>query len=135
MKIIAVHFQDNPYRKAVIRQLVAYNDNYEPLENWQYVGFYALDAEGQLVGGVQGNFEWDWLHIHQLWVKVSGQGLGRQLMKQAEVYAKDKGKIGILLETYAFQAKPFFEKIGFTVIGEIEEGAGPHARYFMTKRI
>jgi len=135
MKIIAEHRDDNPYRKALATGLVSYNDKNAPLEHWQYVGFYALDDNGQLVGGVQGNFEWDWLHISHLWVRDSGKGLGRQLMAHAETYAKDKGKIGILLDTFAFQAKPFYEKIGFAVMGTIENAAGSSARYFMTKRI
>jgi len=40
--LIADHREDNPYRKALVRELVAYNDQHAPLENWQYVGFYVL---------------------------------------------------------------------------------------------
>ncbi len=94
MKIVAEHNEDNPYRKELVCGLVAYNDKNAPLELWEYVGFYALDDEGQLSGGVQGNFEWDWLHIKHLWVKESGKGLGRRLMTQAESYAKERGKKG-----------------------------------------
>ena len=135
MQIIAEHRDDSPYREALVRGLVAYNDKHGPRTSWQDVGFYALDDEGRLVGGVQGNFEWDWLHIHCLWVEEPGRGLGRQLMARAEAYAKDKGKTGILLNTLEFQAKPFYEKLGFAVMGKIDDAAGAHARYFMTKRL
>ena len=135
MNLIADHREDNPYRKALVRELVAYNDQHGPLENWQYVGFYALGENGQLVGGIQGNFEWDWLHITHLWVGSRGQGLGRQLMKAAEGFAKQHGKRGLFLDTFEFQARPFYERLGFTVIGKIENAAGSNTRYFMAKHI
>ena len=135
MKIIAEHSEDNKYKKNLVRGLVAYNDKSAPPENWEFIGFYALDDAGKLIGGVQGNFEWDWLFVKHLWVKDSGKGIGRKLMEKAETYAKDKGKTGVLLDTFSFQAKPFYEKIGFMVFGTIEQAAGTHSRYFMMKRI
>jgi len=135
MKIVADHRQDNPYRTTLVRELVAYNDKNAPPENWQYAGFYALSDEGQLLGGIQGNFEWDWLHLTHLWVREAGRGLGRQLVENAEAFAKEKGKRGIFLDTLDFQARPFYEKLGFTVVGKIENAAGSNARYFMSKHI
>ena len=135
MKIVADHRENNPYRKPLVRELVTYNDKNGPLENWQYVGFYALDDEGHLIGGLQGMFEWDVFFIKHLWVKTSGQGLGRQLMNQAETHAKENGKAVIHLDTFAFQSKIFYEKCGFTLFGTLENAAGPHARHFLMKRI
>lgn len=135
MKIIAEHLADNPHREDLVRGLVAYNRQKAPPSNWRYVGFYALDDDGQLVGGVQGNFEWDWLHITHLWVKEAGQGLGRELMECAESYAREEGKRGIYLDTFEFQARPFYEKLGFTLVGTIEKFAGESARYFMQKHL
>ena len=136
MRIIAQHLEEeDPYREELVRELIAYNDKNGPLEKWEYIAFYALDDAGALIGGVHGNLEWDWLHIRHLWVKDPGKGIGRQLMAQAEKFTQEKKKTGILLDTFAFQAKIFYEKIGFTLMGTIENAAGPHARYFMIKRI
>jgi GNAT superfamily N-acetyltransferase len=135
MNLIADHRQDNPYRKTLVDELVAYNNQHAPLENWQYVGFYALDDTVQLVAGIQGNFEWDWLHITHLWVRNRGHGLGRQLVEAAEGFAKERGKRGLFLDTLDFQARPFYERLGFAVIGKIENAAGTSARYFMSKGI
>ncbi|HET6306659.1 MAG TPA: GNAT family N-acetyltransferase [Rhodopila sp.] len=135
MNLIADHREDNPYRKPLVRELVAYNHQHAPMPNWQYVGFYALDEARQLAGGIQGNFEWDWLHITHLWVRNRGQGLGRRLVETAEGYAKSQGKQGLFLDTLDFQARPFYERLGFAVIGKIENAAGASSRYFMSKRI
>jgi N-acetylglutamate synthase-like GNAT family acetyltransferase len=99
------------------------------------VGFYALNNEGQLVGGIQGKVEWDWLHVTTLWVKNPGRGLGRQLVETAEGFAKQSGNRGLFLDTLEFQSKPFYEKLDFALIGKLENAAGPHTRYFMSKRI
>lgn len=135
MKIIADHRDDNPYRKPLVKNLVAFNDANGPLENWQYVGFYALDDEENLIGGVQGNFEWDWLHITHLWVKESRKRLGHELVKAIESYARKENKVGVFLDTFAFQARGFYEKQGYTLFGTIENAAGPQARYFLSKKL
>jgi GNAT superfamily N-acetyltransferase len=135
MKIVADHHENNQYRKALVDELVAYNDKNAPSENWQYVGFYALSDEGELIGGIQVNFEWDWLHVTHLWVRNSGRGLGRKLVESAEAFAKQNGKRGIFLDTFDFQARPFYEKLGFAVVGKIANAAGSNARYFMSKHI
>jgi GNAT superfamily N-acetyltransferase len=135
MNIVADHRYDNPYRLALVRGLVAYNDSHGPLENWRYVGFYALDDEGALAGGLQGAFEWDWLHVHHLWVCNSRQGLGSRLIATAEAHVRAQGKRGLFLDTMGFQARGFYEKMGFTLVGAIEQAASEHARYFMAKRL
>ena len=116
MELIADHRPDNPLRRKLIEALVAFNDRNGPSEDWRFVGFYALDGDGELEGGLQGAFEWDWLHVTHLW-------------------ARERGKRGLFLDTLAFQARPFYEKLGFAVIGTIEGAAGEHARYFMAKRL
>jgi GNAT superfamily N-acetyltransferase len=133
MDIVAAHKEGNPYWKKLTENLGAFNDQNGPPENWECVGFYALDDAGRLVGGVQGNFEWDWLHIVHLWVAKPGGGLGRELMSTAEDYAREKDKTGIFLDTMEFQARPFYEKLGYEVFGTIENAAGPFGRFFMKK--
>jgi GNAT superfamily N-acetyltransferase len=136
MNLIADHREDNPYRKSLVRELIGYNNQHaSPVGNWQYVGFYAVGDGGQLAGGIQGNFEWDWLHITHLWVRNHGQGLGRQLVEAAEGFARAHGKRGLFLDTLDFQARPFYERLGFVVIGTIEHAAGASARYFMSKHL
>lgn len=135
MKIVEVHKEDNSYRKKLVKNLISFNNQFGSLERWEYVGFYALDDKGELLGGVQGSFEWDWVHIAHLWVKEQRCGLGKTLMQKIEDYAKEKGKTGIQLDTYDFQARPFYEKMGYSVFGTIENAAGKYAHYYMAKRL
>ena len=133
MELVTDHREDNPYRRALIDGLVAYNERSGPPENWRFVGFYALDDDGRLAGGLQGAFEWDWLHVMHLWVREPRRGLGRRLIEAAETLARKEGKRGVFLDTMEFQARPFYEKLGFSVFGMIDDAGGP--RCFMAKVI
>ena len=55
-----------------------------------------------------------------------GQGFGTQLMAQAEAEA-------MWLDTYAFQARGFYERLGFSVFGQIDGPPPMFPRYFMQK--
>ena len=64
-----------------------------------------------------------------------GQGIGSELMRQAEAEARARGCHGMWLDTYAFQARPFYERVGFTVFGQIEGPAPMFPRVFMSKSL
>lgn len=62
------------------------------------------------------------------------QGLGTELMRQAEAGARARGCRQMWLDTYAFQAQAFYERLGFEVFGRIDGPAPVFPRYFMQKR-
>lgn len=62
-----------------------------------------------------------------------GQGLGRELMARAEAEARSRSCRSMWLDTYAFQARPFYEKLGFELFGQIDGPAPMFPRYFMQK--
>jgi GNAT superfamily N-acetyltransferase len=45
----------------------------------------------------------------------AGKVVGKALMAQAENIARANGCIGLWLDTYEFQARGFYEKLGFEV--------------------
>lgn len=62
-----------------------------------------------------------------------GQGLGSRLMAQAQAEAVARGCRSMWLDTYAFQARAFYERLGFSVFGQIDGPPPMFPRVFMQK--
>lgn len=62
-----------------------------------------------------------------------GQGLGSELMAQAQAEAIARGCRMMWLDTYAFQARGFYERLGFSVFGQIDGPPPIFPRVFMQK--
>lgn len=99
----------------------------------QQVAILIDDAQG----GLWGRISYDWLFVELLAVPEAarGTGLGRQLMDQAEVIAREAGCSGIWLDTYEFQARGFYEKLGFTLFGTLPDHPVGQSRFFMMKQL
>jgi hypothetical protein len=39
------------------------------------------------------------------------------------------------LDTFSFQARPFYEKLGYHIFGTLENHPAGHQHYFMTKKL
>jgi ribosomal protein S18 acetylase RimI-like enzyme len=103
---------------------------------YQNIALHLRDADGAIVGGLTATAVLDWLFIEFLHVNETHRGHdhGRALMAEAEVYARANDLAGIWLDTFAFQARGFYEKLGFSVFGVIEDHPRGSARYFLQKR-
>ena len=89
-----------------------------------------------VVGGLYGMDGFGWAFVKYLAVpdEYRGQGLGSRLLAEAEAIARARGYIGVWLDTFEFQARPFYEKLGYQVFGELEGGPNAIPRYFLKKR-
>jgi ribosomal protein S18 acetylase RimI-like enzyme len=63
-----------------------------------------------------------------------GKSLGSAVMRRAEALAMARGCIGASLDTYSFQARGFYEKLGYRIVGTIAECPPDGARHFLQKR-
>src|SRR5215213_4951129 len=90
---------------------------------------------GEIVGGLWGETMYSYLHVDVLFVPefLRGIGIGRQLMMQAESEAVRRGCSGAWLDTYSFQARGFYERLGYTVFGTIADCPPGHSRLFLQK--
>jgi GNAT superfamily N-acetyltransferase len=62
-------------------------------------------------------------------------GIGTELVLRAEGEAVNRGCHCSWLDTYEFQAKPFYEKLGYSVFGKLDEPASIYPRYFLQKQL
>ena len=120
---------------ALIEGLTEYNSAAVPRDR-QELGVFVRSA-GTLLAGAYGASIWDWVHIRFLWVHPDhrNSGLGTQVMQRVEQEAARRGCVGIHLDTYSFQALPFYQKLGFEVFGEVEGHPKGHTRHFLKKRV
>lgn len=93
------------------------------------------DQSGALVGGLAATMYWDWLEIEDFYIPdmARGQGIGAKLLGQAESIAFAQGYKHVLLTTYEFQARRFYEKQGYRVVGTLEGYPPGSAYYWMRK--
>ncbi|MCA9885871.1 MAG: GNAT family N-acetyltransferase [Anaerolineae bacterium] len=99
------------------------------------VAIVARGQDKQIIGGAIGELSWGWLYVDTLWVDASHRqnGLGRQLMAAIEDHALQNGIPHCYLMTTSFQARPFYEKLGYKVIGQNQDRPRGHTMYYLTK--
>ena len=102
---------------------------------WYPVAYFLRADDDEIIGGLHGAIWGKWLYIKILWVAEPsrGRGCGRKLIESAEDYARRRGCIGAYLETFSFQARPLYEKLGYEVIGQIDGYPPGHKFFFMRK--
>ncbi|MEU9354694.1 GNAT family N-acetyltransferase [Streptomyces griseoloalbus] len=103
-----------------------------PLHVW------ALDANGDLAGGLVGHTWTTWLHVTYLWVDARhrGAGLGSRLLAEAERIARaERGCTASRLETWDFQAPAFYRRQGYDVVCVIPDYPPGITEYTLTKRL
>lgn len=76
----------------------------------------------EVVGGLVGETRWGGCHVDTLWVSEQQRGadMGTRLMAAAEAEAQARGCTVAYLETMHFQARPFYEKLGYTLDWTLE---------------
>jgi ribosomal protein S18 acetylase RimI-like enzyme len=89
------------------------------------------------VGGLTGATARGFLEIELLWVAEHrrGSGLGSRLLRAAEREARQRGCHSAHLDTTDFQARPFYERHGYTRFGELTGLAGGHRTFYLVKRL
>lgn len=99
-------------------------------------GFYAY-ANNRIIGGAYGFIDdgyWTWLDLLFVDEKYRNMDIATNLIKQVEQFARNNKCIGIRTDTWSFQAKGFYEKMGFTIYGQLENHP-PHAIDYLLKKV
>ncbi|MFC0229254.1 GNAT family N-acetyltransferase [Serratia aquatilis] len=101
------------------------------------IGVFFLDDNGTKIAGLTGSTLGLWLNIDLLWVSetLRGRGVGSKLIRAAEEHAVANGCRFSRVDTFSFQAKPFYEKLGYQLQMMLHNCPVEHERYFFTKTL
>ena len=128
-------FIDGDARQFIVDGVDYYSIAVTGLPGWFPANFVLRGERGDVLGGVLGWIWGGWLQITYLWVSEAarGAGHGRKLMENIEAYARARGAIGSTVETHSFQARPFYEHLGYEVFGTLDGYPPGHAKFFLKK--
>ena len=93
------------------------------------------DGADTTIGGLWGGTIYSWLVISMLFVPetLRRRCIGASLIQAAETEARTRGCIGMQVDTFGFQAQPFYESLGFTVFGVQPNFPPGHRCLFLRK--
>ena len=99
------------------------------------VTIFLRDENNEVVGGLLGHIKWKWLYVSKLWIADShrGQGHGVELMNAAEGFARSRKCVGSYLDTFEYQARPFYEKLGYSLFGTLDGYPPGYRQFFLSK--
>ena len=127
---------DEPLRKAIAAPLLRYNEAQAGPSRHRPLVLVIRDNAGAVIGGLWGATGYGWLYTQLLAVPESlrGRGVGTRLMQQAEQEAANRGCHHAWVDTQ-FGARPFYERLGYEVFGELPEYPPGFNRTFLKKSL
>lgn len=122
--------------EAVLAGLLTYNEPFLGKRDLRPLAVFARDA-GRLVGGLTGSTSRNFLAVDLFWVHPSHRrcGLGSRVLLAAEEEARRRGCHSVRLDTAEFQARPFYERHGYTIFGELDGLGRRYRSFYLVKRL
>ena len=99
---------------------------------------YVIKDNGAIIAGINiAIYHWGILYIDVLFVdeQYRGQRLGSVLLAKVESEAKAMGATLVRLDTFDFQAKDFYLKHGYEILGVLEDCPKGHTLYYLKKNL
>ena len=124
-------------RKAILEPLVEFNHSRigKPETYRSLVILLSHPESDEIMGGLWGLTAFSHLWIDLLFVPESMRsvGIGRKLMMLAEAEAVQRGCHAAALDTFSFQARGFYERLGYSVFGTLDDCPPGHSRFYLRK--
>lgn len=137
MKIEITEAANSPDAAIIMARLKEYNElNIYPYSHKDLVVSIKSDS-GELLAGLVGFTNWEWLYVRLLWVDEAsrGQGLASQLVQRAEQEALLRNCRASWIDTFSPRARKLYEGLGYKVFGQMEDCPPGSTRYFLKKSL
>ncbi len=124
-------------REIILAKLAAFEEAAAGPLDIRPLAILIKDEAGATLGGLIGRSLFRWLIVELLFVPEArrGRGLGAAVMARAEGIARERGCVGVWLDTYSFQAPGFYRKLGYEPFGQVDDHPPGATRHFMLKRL
>ena len=101
------------------------------------VRIFIRDRQDRVVGGIVAELFGGWAYVSLLWIDepLRHRGLGTRLVTMLEQEALRLGCSHAHLDTYSFEARPFYEKLGYELFATLEDYPPGHCKYFLKKTL
>jgi len=101
------------------------------------LNFHIKDEQGNIIAGINALSCWQMIHISELYVDENNRGkeIGTMLLNKVESEAKAIGATTSHTDTFDWQAKDFYLKLGYEIFGVIDDCPKGHKRFSLKKRL
>lgn len=122
-------------QEVILAGLLAFNEARAPGAAYRPLAVLVKDEAGAVLGGLAGSTAWRWLYVHLLFLPetLRRRGLGSEILARAEAEALARGCRAVWLDSFAFQAPGFYQRLGYRVFGTLDDYPPGHRRFFLQK--
>jgi ribosomal protein S18 acetylase RimI-like enzyme len=124
IRLVAIKGEpDAKDKEVMIRGLLAHHAKSGHPRKSEACSVLLKNKNDKLLGTVIVTFLWNGMEINSLWVdeSIRNQGWGRKLVEAVEQEAVKRGCTVVYTNTFPWQAPEFYEKLGYTLYGKLED--------------
>jgi GNAT superfamily N-acetyltransferase len=101
------------------------------------IKIFVRNEMDQVVGGLIALAFGGWVYISLLWMEESlrNLGYGTRLVRLCEEEAVHLGCEYAHVDTYSFEARPFYERLGYELFAALDDYPKGYCKYFLKKQL
>ncbi|HLY06984.1 MAG TPA: GNAT family N-acetyltransferase [Rhizomicrobium sp.] len=132
---IAVEAKDEAVVQMVHTGLRAFNRTRADWPERQYFNVTLREPDGVLRGGILASVNFDVLVLEDVYIEDDRRsgGYGARMMAAAEREGLKRGARLAVVSTFSWQARPFYEKCGYSVYAELPYNDGAYTLFSLKK--